>query len=228
MTMPTCGAQQPGSIPGSFDWWPIASAGVIAGIAIPVYTHGVPVINGIIQAISGAAPVLPGVGVVSAFVGAATVLAIVAYFALKPDGCIRGVPKGQSICISGIVDQTVDASSEAIDWLAPFAIPPLGYFDVVVASTYWNFVTQNAFWVNCSPAGGAMLRCIVKDDAACGGKIGGLAGAAIGAVAGTVLGYLAGARLCAYRAADRALHHRGNRRRGGRDLRRRCDWRLDR
>jgi hypothetical protein len=192
MTMPTCGAQQPGNVPSPFDWWPIASAGVIAGIAIPVYTNGIPIINGIIHAISGAAPLLPGVGVVSAFVGAAAVLALVAYFALQPDGCIRSLPQNVPVCLSGLVQYTTDTSSDAIDALAPFAIPPLGYFDVVVDPAYWDFVTKDAFWVNCTPAGGAMIRCVVKDDAACGGKIGALAGAALGAIAGTVLGYLAG------------------------------------
>jgi len=192
MTMPSCGAQQPGTQPGSFDWSLITAIVAIAGVAIPVYKAGIPVINGIIQYFSGAAPLLPGVGVVSAFAGAAAILALVAYYAFKPDGCIRSAPNGETVCISGIIQYVNATHSEAIDVLAPFAIPPLGDFDVVVASAYWSRVTQNAFWVNCSPAGGAMLRCIVKDDAACGGKIGALAGAAVGAIAGIVLGYLAG------------------------------------
>jgi hypothetical protein len=192
---PICGAQQPSPIPGSFDWWPFVAAGTIGAAGAYVYANGIPVINGIIAAITGAAPVLPTIGLTASFAGAAAIVTLVLYFALKPDGCIRSTPKGEPICLSGIVEDTVDESSTAVAVLAPFAMGPSGMFDLVVKSMYWNYVTQNSYWVYCDDKGAAMLPCVIKSKTACGGKIGSLVGAAVGAVAGIVLGFLAGAAL---------------------------------
>jgi hypothetical protein len=195
--MPTCGAQQPSGLPDSFDWWPIGAVATIAAVGTAVYTGGIPGINSILVAL-GYLPVGTALGpafLLSAFAGAAAILALVLYYALKPDGCIRSLPKGQPVCFSGIVQDTADTSSTAVSILAPFAIPPAGLFNVVVKSFYWNLVEQNAHWVYCSPAGSAMLPCIVKSETACGGKIGSVAGAAVGAIAGIVLGYVAAAAL---------------------------------
>ncbi|PYL09042.1 MAG: hypothetical protein DME33_05625 [Verrucomicrobia bacterium] len=189
---PICGAQQPTPIPGSFDWWPFAAAGSIAGGVAYVWTNGIPIINGIVGA-SGATfgfSTLTG-----GFVGAAAIFALVLYFALKPDGCIRSTPKGEPICLSGIVEDTVDQSSTAVAILAPFAIGPAGLFDLVVKAIYWHYVTQSSFWVYCNSKGAAMLPCIIKSKTACGAKIGSLIGAAAGAIGGIILGYLAAAAL---------------------------------
>lgn len=195
MTTPTCGAQMPSGVPDSFDWWPFAAVGVIGGVGAAVYSGGIPVINGIIALITGAAPVLPSIGLTASFAGAAAIFTLVLYYALKPDGCIRSTPKGETICFSGIVQDTADTSSTAVAVLAPFAIPPSGLFDVVVKSAYWHYVTQNAYWVYCSPSGSAMMPCIIKSKTACGGKIGALVGAAVGAVAGIIVGFLAAAAI---------------------------------
>jgi hypothetical protein len=131
----------------------------------------------------------------AAAAGAAAIFALVLYYALQPDGCIRPTPKGEPICFSGIVEDTTDESSTAVAVLAPFAMGPAGLFDVVVKSIYWHYVTQNSFWVYCDNKGAAMLPCIIKSKTACGAKIGSLVGATAGAVGGAILGYLAAAAL---------------------------------
>jgi hypothetical protein len=187
-----CGAQQPTPIPDPFDWWPFVAAGIIGGAGTYVATNGIPVINGIV----GAAGTTSGFTVLTgAFAGAAAIFTLVLYYALKPDGCIRSAPKGEPICLSGIVQDTVDMSSTAVAVLAPFAMGPAGMFDLVVKSVYWHYVTQNSYWVYCDDKGAAMLPCIIKSKTACGGKIGSLVGAAVGAVGGIILGYLAAAAL---------------------------------
>jgi len=123
--------------------------------------------------------------------GAFAVLALLAYYAFTADGCIVPKPKSIKICISGIVEQTVDLSSTAVLILAPFALGPNGAFDVVVKSKYWDRVTENAFWVFCSKKGAAVLRCIVKDKTSCAARVGSLIGGVAGAVAGVALGFLA-------------------------------------
>lgn len=192
---PTCGAQQPGSVPSPFDWWGIGAIAGVGAAGAYVYSNGIPFINGIIAAILGTPPVLPSIGLTASFAGAAAILLLVFYYAFQADGCIIPTPRGEPICCSGIVQEITDTSSTAIAVLAPFAIPPAGLFQVVVKSAYWNYVTQNSYWVYCSPVGAAMLPCIVKSKSACGGKIGSLAGAAVGSVAGVVLGFLAAAAL---------------------------------
>jgi hypothetical protein len=195
MSDPVCGAQQPGTIPSPFDWWPFVAAGAVAAALGYVYASGVPGVNGILGAL-GYAPLGTAFGpamITGAAAGAAAIVVLVLYYALQPDGCIRSLPKGQAVCFSGIVEEVSDTSSTAVDVLAPFAIPPAGIFNVVVKSMYWHLVTQNAFWVFCTASGSAMLPCIVKDESACGGKIGSLIGAGAGAVAGIVAGYVGAA-----------------------------------
>jgi hypothetical protein len=189
-TAPICGAQQPSPVPGSFDWWPFVAVGTIGGAVVYVATNGIPVINGIVGAAGASAgfTVLTG-----AFVGAAAIFTLVLYFALKPDGCIRSTPKGEPICLSGIVEDTVDQSSTAVAVLAPFAIGPAGLFDLVVKSIYWHYVTQNSYWVYCNPTGASMLPCLIKSKTACGAKVGSLIGVTVGAIGGIILGYLAAA-----------------------------------
>jgi hypothetical protein len=191
---PTCGAQQPSPIPTPFDWWPIVAIGIIGGVVAYVATHGIPIINSIV----GAASASSGFTLLTAsFAGAAAIFALVLYFALKPDGCIRATPNGEPICLSGIVEDTADQSSTAIAVLAPFAMGPAGMFDLVVKSVYWHYVTQNAYWVYCDDKGASMLPCIIKSKTACGGKIGSLVGVTAGAIGGMILGYVAGAAAAA-------------------------------
>lgn len=192
MSTPICGAQQPSAIPGSFDWWPFAAAGTIGAAGAYVATNGIPIINGIVGAAGASAgfTVLTG-----AFAGAAAIVVLVLYYVLKPDGCIRSAPKGEPICLSGIVEDTVDLSSTAVAVLAPFAMGPAGMFDLVVKQVYWHYVTQNSYWVYCNSRGAAMLPCIIKSKTACGAKIGSLVGVAVGAIAGVILGYLAAAAI---------------------------------
>ncbi len=184
-TPPICGAQQPSPISGPFDWAPFVAAGTAATLTGLAYAIGkalIPALYGPIVFTAGAA-------------GAGAILALVLYYAFKPDGCIRSTPKGEPICFSGIVEDTADMSSTAVAILAPFAMGPSGLFDVVVKSVYWHYVTQNSFWVYCDSVGAAMLPCLIKSKTACGAKIGSLVGVMAGAVGGAVLGYLAGAAL---------------------------------
>jgi hypothetical protein len=104
-------------------------------------------------------------------------------------------PKDEPVCCSGIVEQTVDQTSTAVLVLAPFAIGPAGIFDVVVKTMYLHLVTTNAYWVLCSSAGGAMLRCIVKSNMSCGARVGSLVGGVLAAIPAIALGYLAGAAI---------------------------------
>ncbi len=182
---PICGAQQPSTVPGSFDWPPLAALGTAATLVGLGYKIG----TALISSVSGP------LAFTAAAAGAAAIFALVLYYALQPDGCIRSTPKSQPICVSGIVQDTQDLSSTAVDILAPFVMGPSGFFDVVVKSIYWHYVTQNSYWVYCNAIGAAMLRCMIKSKTACGGKIGALVGAAVGAIGGAILGYLAAAAL---------------------------------
>jgi hypothetical protein len=155
-----------------------------------VYTNGIPIINGIVGAVGsswGFATLTAGAA------AAAGIATLVAYYVFKADGCIRSVPNGQPICLSGIVNDTTDENSTAIDILAPFAIGPAGVFDVVVKSMYWNYVTKNSYWVYCNEKGAAMLPCLVKNKTGCGGHIGSLIGVVAGGIGGVILGYVAAA-----------------------------------
>jgi hypothetical protein len=189
-TPPACGAQQPGNIPTPFDWWPFVAAPIIGGALVYVWTSGIPIINGIVGA-SGA--VLGFSTLTGGAAGAAGIATLVLYYVLKADGCIRSVPKGEDICFSGIVNDTTDENSTAVDVLAPFAMGPAGAFDVVVKSMYWHYVTQNSYWVYCDEDGAAMLPCLIKSETACGGHIGSLVGVTVGAIGGIILGYFAAA-----------------------------------
>jgi hypothetical protein len=189
MTGPTCGAQLTSNAPSSVDWYPLGALGVISGMGALVYNYGIPGLNNVIGWLSGQ-PVVPS-DVFPPFVGAAAVVALVLYYAIGPGGYIRPARGGIPGCLSGIVQSVTDTSDPAINLLFPFAIPAVGYFDVVVASIYWSYVTDNnASWVNCSPAGGPMLRCVVQDETANDGRTGAFVGVVIGAVGGIVLGTL--------------------------------------
>jgi hypothetical protein len=184
-TPPICGAQQPSPIPSPFDWPPLAAVGTAAtltGIALAIG-------KALIASLYG-----PYV-FTSAAAGAGAILALVLYYALQPDGCIRSTPKGEPICFSGLVQDTADMSDTAVAVLAPFAMGPSGLFDVVVKTIYWHYVTQNSFWVYCDNLGAAMLPCLIKSKTACGAKIGSLVGVTAGAVGGAILGYLGAAAL---------------------------------
>ena len=184
-TPPICGAQQPSPIPSPFDWGlftGLSTAAALTGIALAIGKALIASLYGPYVFTAGAA-------------GAGAILALVLYYVLKPDGCIRPTPKSEPICLSGIVEDTADTSSTAVAVAAPFAMGPAGLFDLVVKSMYWHYVTQNSFWVFCDDKGAAMLPCIIKSKTACGGKIGSLVGVAVGAVGGAILGYVAAAAL---------------------------------
>lgn len=191
-TLPDCGWRVPGNVPGAFDWWLFGIIGVATTAVGYVYTNGIPVISGVLGNIVSSGAVT-GAGIASAAAGALAVLGLVVYYLLRPDGCIRSKPKSESVCGSGIVEQTTDLRSAAIQWAAPFAIGPSFAFDVVIKTPYLFLSTQNADFVICSSAGAPMLRCIVKSEISCGARIGATVGAVVGAVAGIILGYLAGA-----------------------------------
>jgi hypothetical protein len=192
---PRCGAQQPGDVPEPFDWWLFGGIAAAGGALAWIYSNGVPLANQLIHLLSGSGPLLPGIGITAAAAGALAVLLLVAYYLFQADGCIVSKPKSEPVCASGIVEATMDLSSTAVLLLAPFAVGPAGVFDVVVKSQYWYLTTTNAYWVYCSGAGAAMLRCIVKSEISCGARIGAMVGATAGAVAGIALGYLAGAAI---------------------------------
>lgn len=190
-TPPTCGWQVPGNVPGAFDWALFAALATAAAAVGYVYAEGIPIISGILGQLVASGAVT-GIGIASAAAGALAVLALVAYYLLRPDGCVRSKPKSESICCSGIVEQITDLTSAAVQWLAPFAIGPSFMFDVVVKTPYIFLATQGAEFVICSEAGAPMLRCIVKSEISCGARIGATVGAAVGAIAGIIVGYLAG------------------------------------
>lgn len=188
MTMPpNCGASQPGTQPSPFDWYVIAAVIAAGGVVFAVYEKGVGFLGIPIESVNGAAAVA----------GALAVVALVAYYWLTPDGCVRSPPKGEEICFGGIVETTVHNDDSTLKWVAPFAIPPLGYFDVVVKSMYWRFVTQNAFWVNCNSRGAALLRCVVENPDSCAARWGSMIGAAAAAIPGILAGIGLGALIAA-------------------------------
>ena len=199
MTPPTCGAQRPGSVPGSFDWGLFTALGFTGSASALAATwaaaHFAGGVAGLVTPLAHAAISVASVA------GAAAIIALVLYFALKPDGCIRPTPHGEPICFSGIVQSTTDLSSTAVAILAPFAMGPSGMFYVVVKSMYWPYVTKYAYWVQCNAIGAAMLLCIIKSKTACGAKIGSIVGAGVGAIPGVIGGYLAGVATAAALAA---------------------------
>lgn len=180
-----CGAQQPGSVPGPFNWQGFTAVGTGAALVGIGYAVG--------KALYGATTVSGAYLFTGCAAGAAAIFGLVLYFAFKADGCIISPQKGETICVSGIVQDTTDESSTAIDAFAPYAIGPAGLFDVVVKTMYLHYITQNAYWVYCNPIGTPMLPCVIKSKIACGAKIGSLAGVTVGAVAGAFVGYLAAA-----------------------------------
>lgn len=195
-TPPVCGAQQPGSVSSPFDWGLFTAVGTAGGATAAAWAWASA------HFALGAAGLTPAVATAtftSAVAGAAAIFVMVLYFALEPDGCIRATTNGQPVCLSGIVEDTTDESNTAIAVLAPFAMGPAGMFDLVVKSMYWQYVTQNSYWVFCSPATppAAMLPCFIKSKTACGGRIGSLVGVTAGAIGGVILGYLAGVAVAA-------------------------------
>ena len=182
-----CGAQQPGSVPGPFNWQGFTAIATGAGLIGVGYAVG--------NALYGASTIAGAFVFTAGAAGAAAIFALVLYYAFKPDGCIIQPTKGETICISGIVQDTTDESSTAVDILAPYAIGPAGLFDVVVKTIYLHYITQNSYWVYCNSIGTPMLPCVIKSKVACGAKIGSLVGVTIGAVAGAFVGYFAAAAL---------------------------------
>jgi hypothetical protein len=188
----TCGAQQPGSVPSSFSWQGFTAVATGAALTAAGYAAG----NALFGATGAIAGTLLGAYVFTAgAAGAAAIFALVVYYAFQADGCIISPQHGQPICVSGIVQDTTDESSTAVDVLAPYAIGPKGLFDVVVKTIYLHYISQNAYWVYCNNIGTPMLPCVIKSKISCGGKIGSLAGVTIGAVAGAFAGYFAAAAL---------------------------------
>jgi hypothetical protein len=185
----TCNAQQPGSVPSPFSWQGFTAVATGAALTGAGYAVGNALFGPsgtIVASVSGGYVFTGGAA------GAAAIFALVLYYAFKADGCIISVQHGQPICVSGIVQDTTDESSTAVDVLAPYAIGPAGLFDVVVKTIYLHYISYNAYWVYCNNIGTPMLPCVIKNKISCGGKIGSLAGVTIGAVGGAFAGYFAG------------------------------------
>jgi hypothetical protein len=185
--IPPCGAQQPGSQTSPFKWpvlGEVATAVTILGVIIKFAPKILTLLGWATQTVAlfdGAAA------------GALSIVAVVFYYAFQADGCIIPVTNGQQICVSGIVQDTSDEGSTAIDVLAAFAMGPAGQFDLVVKTRYLGYVSNaSTRWVYCNNAGAPMLRCIIKSKTACGAKIGSLVGVVVGAAAGAIIGYIVG------------------------------------
>jgi hypothetical protein len=186
MTTPTCGAQQPGSVPSPFGWQGIAAISAGATLIGLGYKIG--------DALYGASTLFGAATFTASAAGAAAIFALVFYYAFQADGCIISPTKGEAICLSGIVQDTTDESSTAVAVLAPYAMGPAGLFDLVVKSQYFSYVTgASTYWVYCNGAGAPMLPCVIKSKTACGAKIGSLVGVTAGAIAGAFVGYFAAA-----------------------------------
>ena len=186
-TPPVCGAQQPGSVPGPFNWQGIAALGAGASGIGAGYAVG--------NALFGASTLLGAYVFTAGAAGAAAIFALVFYYAFKADGCIISPTKGETICLSGIVQDSTDENSTAVNVLAPYAMGPAGLFNLVVKSIYFQYVSMNSYWVYCNSLGTPMLPCVIKSKTACGAKIGALAGVTVGAIAGAFAGYFAAAAL---------------------------------
>ena len=185
MSVPTCGAQQPGTVPSSFNWQGFTAVGTGATLAGLGYELG--------KLLYGSSTVFGAATFTASAAGAAAIFALVLYYAFKADGCIISPTKGDAICLSGIVQDTTDESSTAVAILAPFAMGPRVFFDLVVKTIYLSYVSQNAYWVYCNGVGAPMLPCVIKSKTACRAKIGSLVGVTAGAIAGAFVGYFAAA-----------------------------------
>jgi hypothetical protein len=186
-TPPVCGAQQPGSVPGPFNWQGFTALGTGASLIGVGY--------GIAHALLGTSTVAGAFVGTAGAAGAAAIFALVLYYAFQADGCIISPTKGETICLSGIVQDSTDENSTAVDVLAPYAMGPAGVFDLVVKSMYFQYVSQNSYWVYCNALGTPMLPCVIKSKTACGAKIGSLVGVTAGAIGGAFAGYFAAAAL---------------------------------
>jgi hypothetical protein len=75
-----CGAQQPGSVPGPFNWQGLTAIGAGASLISVGYAAG--------AALFGASTVAGAYVFTAGAAGAAAIFALVFYYAFQADGCI--------------------------------------------------------------------------------------------------------------------------------------------
>ena len=140
--LPPCWAQQPGSQTSPFKWpvlGEVATATAILGVIIKFAPKIITWLGWATQTVAMFD---------AAAAGALSIVAVVFYYAFQADGCIISVANGQLICLSGIVQDTSDEGSTAVDVLAAFAMGPAGYFDLVVQTKYLGYVSNpSTRWV---------------------------------------------------------------------------------
>ncbi|HYK03171.1 MAG TPA: hypothetical protein VE974_15535 [Thermoanaerobaculia bacterium] len=111
-------------------------------------------------------------------------LAIVVTAALYfHDRCLP--KKGPGECTAGVVNEIHHSFSSAAEWIFPFTSMH-DRVEVVVKSTYWRLVAQNAGFVKCAldSRRSPILQNVVHSDEVCNTQRGALVGSGVGAVAG--------------------------------------------
>jgi hypothetical protein len=129
---------------------------------------------------------------VSALIGAAITVLVVIVFVI--DRC--GSKGGAAGCAAGVIERMIPSFASASDYLFPFTAMH-DRADVVVKSSYWHVVANNAQFVDCGPDSqtSPLLHCFYKSDEVCRAGAAAIAGAIIGAVVGVIAGAAIGAAI---------------------------------
>ena len=169
-----------------------ALLGILGGIATGIATG----VKAAQEGVTWFTKIIKIIGVSSSIgfvlVGVLVAVAITAvFFYLWWDKCIAD-PKGDSRCLSGVVE-TINGDDLGV---FPFAAdhPSL---DLVVKSKYWPVVEANdqAKKIFCSNAGSPILKVFYKSGKVCGAALGAAVGAAIVGAAGVIAGAAAAAAI---------------------------------
>lgn len=121
----------------------------------------------------------------------AVVITAAVYF---HDRCLP--KKGPGACSAGVVNEIHNSFSSATEWVFPFTSMH-DRVEVVVKSSYWHLLTQNAGFVKCASdsRSSPILQNVVHSDEVCNAQRGALVGAGVGAVAGLFAGAAAAAAI---------------------------------
>lgn len=114
------------------------------------------------------------------------------------ENCIKDYPGINPACTTGVVNGIVPSFNSIADYAYPFmAMHPR--LDVVVKSTHWDMISQNAEYIYCnndvdtSP----MVLTFYHSDRVCAAGLGSTIGAVVGGAGGILLGALVAGLICA-------------------------------
>jgi len=180
MPRPKCGTNIPS---GSLSTTTIVTGVVSGGFSA---AGAVGTIGGILEKGAPAAASYP---LAAAVVAAAIVVAVVIYFAVER---CKENPDGLQGCMAGVIEMITPAFTGSWEEAVFAFSSPHDRVDVVVKSSYWDFIEPRSDYVFCSKNDDSpMVPCFYYSPAVCNAGIGASVGAAVGAVAGLLLAAVA-------------------------------------